>query len=260
MRISIIRNKGFTLIELITAVVLLGIIVVPLAIMAVEFTRSTVTSRNLMVATGLTRLEMSKVNNLDYADASLADGYDSTTSGYEGHQYDVRRRVNYVADSENNLKKVDINVYPAGESDFLIGLVTYVADVNFGAGSGGGAPGTGAQAEAFSLSEGRISVSRLLDLTLTNNGASEITITAATVTWTGSSGIALEEIKLDDVTRWSGSESSSPAAVTFTTAFILDASTSYSKKSDLYFSTVLSTVSVTFTFADDSTSEVYSWP
>jgi type II secretory pathway pseudopilin PulG len=128
---------AFTLIEIIITIVLVGLALIPLGIMAVEYMRGIVYSRDLGVAEGLARDELAKVNNLPFTDPTLADGYDNTTSNYGGYPYDLRRSVNYVS-GNTALKQVQIRIYPTGDLNrHLVNTITYVANVSFGAGSGG---------------------------------------------------------------------------------------------------------------------------
>ncbi len=252
-------RKGFTLMELVVTITLMGIIVVPLAIMGVELTRSNVVSGQILQAANLGRLEMARVNDLSFNDPGLADGYNNTSARYEGYNYDVKRTVAYVPGTGNNLKKVEVMVCPAGSASPLTLLAACVADIGFGAGSGGAAPGYGNQTDSFTLTGGQIAGGQLKNFTIANSGSSAITITAVTVAWTGASGISFTTVTFNNTTCWSGARSPSPAAVTLTTAFTIPAGTSYGSKNELSFSKNLAFVSVTFTFADGSTSRTYSF-
>jgi prepilin-type N-terminal cleavage/methylation domain-containing protein len=125
-------KSGFTLIEMIITIVLVSIVMIPIALIAAEFVRSTVYADSLTMAANLGRQEMAIVNNLSYADPTLADGYDHRTTNYAGYPYDVRRAVNSVIGTNDNLKRVMVDVFPRGSATRLIELVTYVMDVEFG--------------------------------------------------------------------------------------------------------------------------------
>jgi hypothetical protein len=119
--------------------VVLGIVMIPVGAMSLEYMRGIVYSRELGVAEALAKIEVSKINNLAYDDPTLADGYDHTFTSYEGYAYDVRRTVSYVDQGlwGTNLKKVRVRVYPSNDSNnALANFITYIADVSFGAGSG----------------------------------------------------------------------------------------------------------------------------
>lgn len=133
-----LRNS-FTIIEMIVVIVLLGLTLIPLGMMAMEYLRGTFYSRDLAVAEGLAKTELSKVNNVAFSDPTLADGYDNTTINYEGQPYDLRRTVTLVPGTANALKQVQVRVYPTGDlGKHLVNITTFVANVSFGAGSGGG--------------------------------------------------------------------------------------------------------------------------
>jgi len=128
---------GFTLVEIIITIVLVGLVLVPLGIMSIEYVRGTFYSRDLGIAEGLAKSELAKVNSLDFNDPTLADGYDNTASNYEGYPFDLRRTVNIV-NNNNALKQVQVRVYPAGDlSRQLVSVTTFIVNATFGAGSGG---------------------------------------------------------------------------------------------------------------------------
>lgn len=130
---------SFTLIEIIITIVLVGLALIPLSIMALEYVRGTFYSRDLGVVEGLAKDELSKVNSLAFSDPTLTDGYDNITSNYQGYPFDLRRSVNIVSGMNNALKQVQVRIYPAGDlSRQLVNITTFVANTSFGPGSGGG--------------------------------------------------------------------------------------------------------------------------
>jgi len=253
------RYRGFTLIELIVTIVILGLVFIPLGLMSMEYVRAIVYSRDLGVAEGLAKVEMAKINNLSYSDATLADGYDNTTSNYEDYSYDLQRTVNDVAGWGGDLRQVQVRIFPSGESSIhLVNLITYVANVSFGAGSGGGGVGSG-EASSLIVSDGSISGKNLQSVTLENTSASPITITGIIISFSGSGGIKLKTITMDSTERWSGTASSGQTK-TFDTNFILSGSTTYSNTGLFEFSKNLSSVtSLVFIMADASETSSYSW-
>ena len=253
------RYRGFTLIELVITIVILGVVLIPLGFMSTEYVRAIVYSRDLGVAEGLAKVEMAKINNLSYSDVTLADGYDNTASNYEGYVYDLRRTVNNVDGWSGNLRQVQVRVFPSGESSLhLVNLITYVANVSFGAGSGGGGVGSG-EASSLVVSGGSISGQDLQNVTLENTSADPITITGITISFTGASGIKLKTITIDSLERWSGTASSGQTKK-FDTNFVLSASTTYSNTGFFEFNKNLSSVtSLVFIMDDASETSSYSW-
>ena len=232
---------------------------IPLGFMSIEYVRAIVYSRDLGVAEGLAKVEMAKINNLSYSDATLADGYDNTASNYEGYGYGLRRTVDDVAGWSGNLRQVQVRVFPSGESSLhLVNLITYVANVSYGVGSGGGAIGSG-EASSLVVSGGSISGQDLQNVTLENTSVDPITITGITISFTGTPGIKFTTITMDSLERWSGTVSSGQTA-TFDTNFVLSASTVYANTGLFEFSKNLSSVtSLVFIMDDTSETSSYSW-
>jgi len=252
-------KRSFTLIEIIITFVLVGIIMVPLGLMSMEYMRSIVFNRDSHLVEGLARLEMAKINNLSFSDITLADGYDITTSSYEGYDYDLRRTVDNVAGWSSDLKQVQVRLFPSGESGVhLINLITYIADVSFGVGSGGGGVGGGSQADSFALTAGKIKKKKLEKITIENTGGSEIIWTIVTVTFTGDSGITMNKIKRDKTTLWTGTANSGDT-ITLDSSLTMDAGKSYNKL-QFEFTKNLSTITINyFEFEDLTQSGSYSW-
>ncbi len=265
------KKRGFVLIELIITITLMGIIMVPLGIMSMEFMRGIVYSRDSGVVDGLAKVEMAKINNLVFGDTTLADGYDNTATNYEGYPYDLRRIVNFANPPANTLKKVQVRIYPSGNIITpLLNTITYRADVSYGAGSGSGSAGSIA-ANFLEMTGGNIynsgSAHQLINVTMQNISPSlSITITAAEVSFTGASGIKLQKITINAVdgtrSRWSGSRSSPAGPLSLSPTTTLAAGTSYSNPVLLDFNNKrLDTVeSLVFTMSDGSTTTDYSWP
>lgn len=245
---------GFTLTELIITIVLMGIIMIPLGLIALEFMRNIPYARDLGVATALAKTELAKINNLGFSDPASAVGYDNVTAGYEGYPYDLRRTV--TAGPAANLKQVQVRVYPAGNTtNHLINLITYVANVSFGTGSGGGTAGDAA--DFLLVSAGNIHKKQLRQVTLENTDTDQITITGVIISFTG--GTNLTSIQLDGNSSWSGTANSGDT-VTLINPFTLAGETTYKKSSIFEFSSNLTSLtSLVFIMDDASQSEAYSW-
>jgi len=260
-RFSVIgyRKRGFTLIELIMAIVVLAIVMIPLGVISLEYMRGVVYSRELVVAEGLAKTEMAIINNLSYTDATLEDGDDDTTTNYQGYAYDLRRTVSFVPGWSNNLKQVNVRVYPTGTAVQVVELVTYIANVAFGHGSGGGGPGGGGEADSLVVSAGTMDGKKLKNITLENTDADTITITGVTISFAGAGGIKLKTITMNGIQRWSGTENSG-STVTLDTSFALAAGTTYPNTATFSFSKDLSSVSsLIFIMSDATETSVYSW-
>jgi len=246
------KIRGYTLVEIVITITILGLLLIPLGIMITEFTQAIVYSRDLGVAEALARTEMAKVNNIAYG--SLVT---SNQTNYEGYAYDLYRTVS--AGPVANLLQVDIKVYPAGSvTQLLAHIVTYVANATFGAGSGSGV-GTGQQASLL-VTGGRIANRNLQDITLQNTSASSITITGVYITFTSSPVATLRAITMNSVQRWSGVVGTG-STINFTTPFTLAASTTYTKTAVFQFSNrnVSAVTELSFIMSDNSQTPYYTW-
>ena len=118
------RSQGFTLIELIMAIVVVGIVVIPLSITLSEHIQSVFQSQDLTMADNLARFDLEQMNNTAYASIVSA-----TISGYQGYAYDLTRTVSFVngtAVSAESTKKVTLQVTKTGSAQVLVKLVTYI--------------------------------------------------------------------------------------------------------------------------------------
>jgi len=246
--------RGFTLVELVVTILIVSMFVAGIAMIMQQVVVGLAFSGDSVKALSLARLEMSKVNNLVYLlDSTLADGYDFTTTNYDGSVYDLNRTVDYVADTSNKLKEVNVSVYPTGTTDILISLTTYVAAWHSGSGGGGVA------ADSLSVSGGTVKKKDLKDVTLTNTSTdSTITITGVTITFTGASNITLKKIRMNGTDRWTGTENSG-STITLTSSFTLAIDTNYKKTAKFAFSKNLSSATVVFNMSDGSSTTAYSW-
>lgn len=257
-------NKGFTLIEMITAIVLIGIIMIPVALMAIEYVRSIAYADNLTMAANLGRREMGIVNNLNYTDPTLADGYNNTTQNYAGYNFDLKRMVNYVAGTANNLKRVRVMIYPHGSTGQLIELITYVMNVLYGAGSTGGALGD--EASSFLASAGSLTRNNLTNVILRNTrGTGNITMTSVILTSTVNK--TLRSILMGSETRFSGSvalPANTPVTIALQKNFYMNSSTTYSGINGGRFNFAQGPnqsyiFTIKFIFYDSTPSTAYSW-
>jgi prepilin-type N-terminal cleavage/methylation domain-containing protein len=260
------KCKGFTLIEILITILIWGILIIPIAMMTQEHIVGAATAADITAGYNLARLEMSKINNLSYADPTLADGYYNTAADYQGYKYDLNRAVSYVPDSSNNLKRVTVVIYGSGTPRQAASLVTYVANVAVGAGSGG-APAGSIQSNDLIVSDGEIynqgSHHQLRNVTLKNaNLSAAITITGVIAGFTGGRGISFKKITLQGNRGWSGNAFSGDQ-VDFNPSsryFNLAPNATYSNSLLLEFNKNLGAVtSLVFILSDGSRTVEYSW-
>ena len=125
-------NRGFTFIEVIMTIVIVGIISIPLSAFIFQQIDSTIQSHDYTIALNLARLEIEKVNNINVYDNINSVSY----TPYPGYNYDVIRTVSFVAGgagSAESLKKIDVTVRPAGLANDLVTLTTYIVrNVDYG--------------------------------------------------------------------------------------------------------------------------------
>ncbi|MFH1386496.1 MAG: prepilin-type N-terminal cleavage/methylation domain-containing protein [bacterium] len=121
------NRNGFTLIETIMSIVILGIIIIPIAAGYMQIVTALSRSSDLAKAVNISKLEFSIVNNIDYSDAALANGYNTLTSNYQNTGYDLRRQVSYEAGSDvstQSLKGITVTIYRPGSSTSIISTKT----------------------------------------------------------------------------------------------------------------------------------------
>jgi prepilin-type N-terminal cleavage/methylation domain-containing protein len=127
------NKRGFTLIEIIVVIIILGILSVTLAIFVSNQLQAVVRSGEFANAVNLARLEAEIVNSTAYA--SLTTGT-TTTTNYKTYPYDVIRTVSYISGTDltaESLKQITIVVRPNGKSNNLVTYTTYRAkNITFG--------------------------------------------------------------------------------------------------------------------------------
>ncbi len=256
-------KKGFTLIEVITSVVVIAIVMIPVTLISMEYVRSAAYADSLTMATNLVRMEMAVVNNLNYSNPTLADGYDNTSANYSGYKYDLRRTVNFVPGTANNVKSVRIRVYPNGSAEQLMETATYVMDIQYGMGSAGGTAGD--EAVSFLASGGTLTRSALSGVVLQNTRLTgNITVTGVVITPTINKTIS--GITMGGESHLSTSVSlpaNTATTVNFTKNFFMNSNILYSGADGGTFSfnstNVTHTITIQFIFYDGTQSAPYSW-
>lgn len=127
------KNKGFTLIETIMAIVLLGIIAVTIGLFVSQQLQAVARTQEYTSALDLGRFEMERVANLAFT--AIPAGA-TTTANYQTYPYDLVRTVSYVFGSDatpESLKQVTVEVRKSGSSENLVKIITYIArNLTFG--------------------------------------------------------------------------------------------------------------------------------
>ena len=125
-------RSGFTLIELIMTIVIIGIVALPLSLLLVRHIESTFRSSDSVMALNLARFEMERVSLMSYSNVVTA-----ALPNYQGYNYNVARTVTEVITSPPfgpARKTIRVDVRKTGSSAVLVSLVTYRAKNNVGYG------------------------------------------------------------------------------------------------------------------------------
>jgi prepilin-type N-terminal cleavage/methylation domain-containing protein len=118
-------KSGFTLIELIMTIVLLGIVSLATGAFVTEQIRGVARSSEYTQALNLAQLELETVNHLAYANIT-----NQTITNYESYPYDVVRTVTFNNGTDitaESLKKIVIEVRKTGTTQDLVNITTYIA-------------------------------------------------------------------------------------------------------------------------------------
>ena len=258
-----IQTKGFTLIEMIIAVVVIAIIMIPISLMLMEYVRAIAYADSLTVAANLAQREMGIINNIGYGALNSA-----SFTNYTGYNFDLDRSVTYVSGTNNNLKLVRVRVFPNPMASFsqLIDLATYVIGMNvgFGAGSAGGAPGD-ESASLSPVSDGTIGKSSLSNVTLQNT-RSDGNITMKGIIMSSTRDRTLNSIMMNGDNRIGAPVpiTSNPTLVQFNRNFFMNSSIIYTGAAGGQFNfaggtNVSYTLTIIFVFYDETQSPPYVW-
>ena len=118
---------GFTLVELIMTMVVVGIVSIPLSFLVIGHMESIVVSSDMTIALNLARFEMEIVNSSAYTDILIGTFVNANNPNSD---YDVTRIVTYEQGddlSAESLKRITVQVTRAGDADVIISLVTFIA-------------------------------------------------------------------------------------------------------------------------------------
>ncbi|MBU0548187.1 MAG: type II secretion system GspH family protein [Candidatus Omnitrophica bacterium] len=119
------KKRAFSLIELIMAIVVVGIVALPVSITLAKHVQSVFVSQDYTTALNLARFDMEQVFNTAYASVSSA-----SFSNYQGYAYNLSRTVTYAygdAGTPESLKLISVSVTKAGSGVVLVTLKSYIA-------------------------------------------------------------------------------------------------------------------------------------
>lgn len=225
------HKKGFTLIEVITAIVVISIIMIPVALIVMEYVRASSSEDAFAVARELANQEMVIVSDTEYSDPTLAIGYDHLTPNYMGYNFDLRRKVTAAPIGgvwSSSAKRVEVDLYPHGSSQSVANLFLEITDVEKGAGSAGGA--LGSECDSFNISGGALRRNDLYRATVQNvRTTGNITVTGFIII--SSMDKTITSVNMGQDTKLQSSvtvPANTPTTVTLTKTFIINSGISYS--------------------------------
>ena len=119
------RRRGFTLVELIMTIVVIGVVAIPISVALNEHVQSVFASGDITMANNLARFDLAQMNNTAYASIVSA-----TLNNYQGYSYNLIRTVTFVngtgATAESTVQITD-QVTKAGSATVLASLTTYIS-------------------------------------------------------------------------------------------------------------------------------------
>ncbi|MCX5681697.1 MAG: prepilin-type N-terminal cleavage/methylation domain-containing protein [Candidatus Omnitrophica bacterium] len=125
LRRSSHKRFGFTLVELVMTIVVVGIVAVPLSMFVATTAQNIFTLHDRSISANLARLAMEKVNNTAYASLTGTINFPN-----QGYSYNVQGVVTYVAGDAGtleSLKKIVVTVTRPAEVTPFFTLITYIA-------------------------------------------------------------------------------------------------------------------------------------
>jgi len=117
------KKSGFTLIELIMTIVVVGIIALPVSITLARQIQSVFISQDYTIALDLARFEMENVLNTAYA--SIAVGT-TNSANYQGYAYDLTTVVSETVSGSQAYKTISVSAKKAGSATVLVTLKNYL--------------------------------------------------------------------------------------------------------------------------------------
>lgn len=263
--VMIVHSRGFSLIELITAIVLLAIIMIPAALMIIEYIRSIAYADVQTITTHLANNEMALVNVM-----SASGRVTGRFVRYLGYPYDLYRFVG--AQSDPYKTSVELRIWPNGliaPADRVLGLSTFVGGGQTGIAAGSSGKGTiGPESNYFSASGGTAAKDKIVGIAYQNSRPVNITMKGAEIYCLGPANPVLYSISMKNIERLpSGSriaiskDAGNPTAVNFKSNFYMQGNAGYINCgtfryiNDRYYSSMY----IRYVFIDGSKSRFYRY-
>ena len=183
------NRAGFTLIEIVIAIVLLSLIILPVAAIVMENLRVAEFNKRTTVTTNLARAALAKVNAMPFANITNV-----TTPTPLGYGFDWLCTMTTPFGGTYPVKMVRARIFKHGSTTQLTELVTYCANFVRGAGSSGGA--TGEEAKSFSATGGDLKTVNLLNNVIMANTRTTGNITMTSIRIVSSMAISLTSINV----------------------------------------------------------------
>lgn len=120
------KAKGFTLVELIMAIVVVGIVAIPISVTISKHIQSVFDSQDITMAVNLARFDLEQMNNTAYTSIASA-----SIAGYQGYAYDLSRTVSFVngnSGTDESTLKITSEVTKSGSAAVLASLTTYISE------------------------------------------------------------------------------------------------------------------------------------
>lgn len=119
------KAKGFTLIELIMTVVVVGIVAIPISVTLSKHIQSVFDSQDITMSNNLARFDLEQMNNTAYASIASA-----VVPSYQGYAYTLTRAVSFVngtALTAESTVKITSQITKTGSATVLAGLTAYIS-------------------------------------------------------------------------------------------------------------------------------------
>ena len=262
-----IGARGFTLLEVITTIVIAAIVMIPIAFVLIEYARATVYAETLTQTTNLTRLEMAVIGNIDYGNLNS-----QTSANYAGSGFDLQRVVSYVSGTSSRLKSAAVKLFPHLGTSAASDTMTYKIGMDIGYGPGISGKQVSGPEESFFTSgpAGSVLKDRVQYIPITNT-RNKYNITMVGVEITSMPAKKLRWVAMDERSRYIDHNGTvidnNPKYIPFYTIFYMPANKTFSLYDGAQFifkdtADIPYTITVSYVFVDGSKSDTmtYSYP